>query len=120
MEGMLFKKVNSTQYVIMWPRNLNKILIQTFHVYSGQIHLKKKKLKQLLDTHFDIQEYNTEIQNIIESCEFCLRNNPSPQKKVKLGGPTFLIKGPFQYFSFDYVTICSSWKKYGDVLSGGV
>ena len=117
IKGLVFKKINSIQYIILWPKVLNNILIKTFHTFSSQIHIKKKKLRQFLEQNFDIQDINKEINIILENCEYCLRNNPTPQRKAKIAGPTFMIKAPFQYFSFDYVTICSTWKKYGDVLS---
>ena len=117
IEGLLFKKVNPTQFVLLWPKALNSLLLQTFHVFSNQVHLKKKKLKQLLDVNFDIQDFNSDFQRILDGCQYCLCNHASPQRKTKISGPSFLIKGAFQFFSFDYVTICSTWKKYGDVLS---
>ena len=82
-DGIIITKETPNRVVI--PDSIAMELIHTVHVHRLYQHTGFKKIKQLLQNKFEINDLTRKITSIIRNCMHCVQNMPNTRKLRELG-----------------------------------
>ena len=85
---------------LVLPRSRRQFVLKLAHDHTG--HFSTKKVKDLINSRFTWPRLTSDVENVVRTCESCLKVNKAGNKAVKLVERP-VISEPYESVAFDIV-----------------